>query len=87
MYLRRDLEGGRWDSVVACHFLGQAMGWETHRAGGYQPQFTSSMRSMTGLNDLPKKTIMAIRQHPENYYVNVHTDEFATGAIRGTLHK
>jgi hypothetical protein len=32
------------------------------------------------------KVIKAIRQHPDQYYVNVHTDEFAAGAIRGTLH-
>ena len=38
-------------------------------------------------NGVPKKTIMAIRQHPEKYYVNVHTDEFPLGAIRGTLSK
>ena len=31
--------------------------------------------------------IKAIIQHPEQYYVNVHTGEFAGGAIRGTLHK
>jgi CHRD domain-containing protein len=38
-------------------------------------------------NGLTKKTIMTLRQHPDQYYVNVLTDEFATGAIRGTLHK
>jgi hypothetical protein len=30
---------------------------------------------------------MAIRQHPAQYYVNVMTEAFATGAISGTLHK
>ena len=39
------------------------------------------------VNGIAKNVIKAIRQHPEEYYVNVHTDEFATGAIRGTLHK
>jgi CHRD domain-containing protein len=33
-----------------------------------------------------KNVMQAIRQHPDQYYVNVHTDEFAAGAIRGTLH-
>jgi len=39
------------------------------------------------VNGLAKKTIMAIRQHPDQYYVNVVTAEFADGAIRGTLSK
>jgi hypothetical protein len=39
------------------------------------------------VNGVSKNVIKAIRQHPEQYYVNVHTDEFPNGAIRGTLHK
>jgi hypothetical protein len=38
-------------------------------------------------NGLTKKLIAAIRQHPENYYINVHTTLFPLGAISGTLHK
>ena len=37
---------------------------------------------MTGI---AKNVIKAIRQHPEQYYVYVHTNEFAAGAIRGAL--
>ena len=39
------------------------------------------------VNGIAANVIKAIRQHPDRYYVNVHTDEFADGAIRGTLHK
>ena len=31
--------------------------------------------------------IKAIRQNPENYYVNVHTTDFPGGAVRGQLSK
>jgi len=34
-----------------------------------------------------KRLIQAIRRHPARYYVNVHTDDFKDGAIRGQLEK
>jgi hypothetical protein len=39
------------------------------------------------VNGVAKKAIMALRQHPDQYYVNVLVGDPATGAIRGTLHK
>jgi hypothetical protein len=39
------------------------------------------------VNGVSHSLIKAIRQHPDQYYVSIVTDEFPTGAIRGTLHK
>ena len=38
------------------------------------------------MSSIAKKLMQAIRQHPEQYDVNVHTDEYPAGAIRGALH-
>jgi len=35
----------------------------------------------------PKSVIKDIRQHPKNYYVEVFTTDFLTGAVRGQLSK
>lgn len=41
----------------------------------------------TGCADAPRALVKAILMHPQNYYVNVHTTTYPTGAIAGTLHK
>jgi hypothetical protein len=37
------------------------------------------------VNDVDRDLIRAIRRHPRDYYVNIHTTEFPNGAIRGQL--
>jgi hypothetical protein len=40
---------------------------------------------MSGCVEAARDVITQIQASPENYYVNVHNDEFAPGAIRGQL--
>ena len=39
------------------------------------------------VTDVERSLIKAIRKHPAQYYVNVHTTDFPDGAIRGQLGK
>ena len=43
--------------------------------------------SSSGCASADKDLIKAIRQHPEQYYVNVHNADFLAGALRGQLSK
>ena len=40
-----------------------------------------------GCVSAPRATVKAILKSPSNYYANVHTSDFAAGAIRGQLSK
>ncbi len=46
---------------------------------------TTGMSS--GVIDVDPELIKAIRQNPENYYVNVHNPMYPAGAVRGQLSK
>jgi len=39
------------------------------------------------VSPVDRRLLMDIIQHPQDYYVNVHTADFPGGAIRGQLHK
>jgi hypothetical protein len=43
--------------------------------------------SSSGCVSADRDLIKAIRQNPQNYYVNVHNPEFPAGAVRGQLSK
>ena len=43
--------------------------------------------SSSGCASVDSALIKAIRQNPENYYVNVHNADFPNGALRGQLSK
>ena len=45
----------------------------------------SAQGASTGCTTAPKELIVAITQHPADYYVNVHNAKFPDGAVRGQL--
>jgi hypothetical protein len=48
----------------------------------------ATLRAVDGCVDgVDPKLVKAIKRHPRNYYVNVHTADFMAGAIRGQLRK
>jgi CHRD domain len=52
--------------------------------GGLPPELSSVSGCVRGVDPA---LIRAIRQHPRQYYVNIHNVPFPDGAIRGQLHR
>jgi hypothetical protein len=63
------------------------VGASTTTGGVVVPLAAPTDGSSSGCADVDPELIKAIRQNPENYYVNVHNAEFPGGALRGQLSK
>jgi CHRD domain len=75
-------------TVTAAHIH---VGAATVAGGVVVPLFAGSFAgtdSASGcVSNVSVELIKAIRQEPENYYVNIHSDVFPAGAVRGQLSK
>jgi len=81
-----------WGITVAN--LSQPVGAHIHKARRgqdgsivvpLQQPTTGDPGASSGCETVSASLARAIRRRPGNYYVNVHTDEFGAGAIRGQL--
>jgi len=82
---------GTIDFEVYVENIGTIVGGHIHAApagsnGGVVVNL-GLQNSLVGSVEVDPELIKAIRQNPENYYVNVHTTEFPGGAVRGQLTK
>jgi CHRD domain len=76
-------------TVTAAHIhIGSAVEAGDVVVGLFTDVALSGTESASGcVAGVSEELIKAIRQNPENYYVNVHSDVFPAGAIRGQLGK
>lgn len=69
-------------SIVGAHIH---VGASTTTGSVVVPLTATIDGTSTGCVDVTRELADAIRKTPENYYVNVHTNLFPAGAIRGQL--
>jgi hypothetical protein len=74
--------------VTAAHIhVGSAVVAGPVVVGLFSGAFAGTDSASACISDVDEQLIKAIRQDPANYYVNIHSDVFPAGAIRGQLGK
>ena len=75
-------------TVTAAHIhIGSATEAGDVVVGLFAGAFEGTDSTSGCVSDVSEELIKAIRQNPEIYYVNIHSDVFPAGAIRGQLGK
>jgi hypothetical protein len=73
------------DAPISAHIHEGAAGTNGRIVVGLEPLPPTGDSSSSGCVSLERQEIIEILRDPSNYYVNVHTDLFPDGAIRGQL--
>jgi hypothetical protein len=72
------------DDPVAAHIHSGGAGENGDVVVDFQPEFTDD-GARSKCVSAPRSVRRAIRRRPGRHYVNVHTQEYPNGAIRGQL--
>ena len=73
------------DTPIGAHIHEGAAGTNGPVVVGLEPLPPTGDSSSSGCVSLERQEIIEILRDPSNYYVNVHTEDFPDGAIRGQL--